>query len=229
LAAGIAVVCAAAPLAAAAAFSPAGRLAAAAEALGPVAVVEDTVLDEVFPKFTPAPVPAPADTAASASILQVPRKGAAVATRPSQSDPRLRPTFEQPRWVMMRSLVVPGWGQFHNKAWIKGAAIAAGEVLLITEVVQDERELTDLQRRVDEAQAANDVPGHAAAVNEYNSLLEASTARRWWLGGLIAFALIDAYIDSHFIDFDYQFDHDRAMPEGSPPSPTVKLKVGFSF
>src|SRR5262245_4436867 len=29
------------------------------------------------------------------------------------------PWYDQPRWVMARSLVVPGWGQVHNHAWWK--------------------------------------------------------------------------------------------------------------
>ena len=197
--------------------------------LGPVAVVEDTVLNDVLPR-APLPgttEPAPPDTGV-ARIVDLPRN-APNRVRTPQSDPRLRPTFEQPRWVMMRSLVVPGWGQFHNKAWLKGLAIAGGEVALVTQIVQDERELGNLQDQVDAAREANDQAGYASAVNDYNSLLESSTARRWWLGGLLAFSLIDAYIDAHFVDFDYEFDHDRALPEGTPPSPTVKVRVGFGF
>ena len=177
---------------------------------------------------------ASADTGATGIVL-VPREGE-TRRRISESDPRNLPRFDRPRWVMMRSLVVPGWGQFHNKAWIKGVAVAAGEVLLITRIVDDERTLTDLNEEVEVLRDAyNQTPNEETeaafgqAVEDYNDLLEASTARRWWLGGLLAFSLIDAYIDAHFIDFDYQFEHDRALPEGKPATGTAKLRVGFRF
>jgi hypothetical protein len=177
---------------------------------------------------------APGDTGA-AGIFMVPRD-AESRRRLSESDPRHLPRFDRPRWVMMRSLVVPGWGQFHNKAWIKGVAIAAGEVLLITRIVDDERGLDDLNAQVEDARAIynqdptqDNLAAFNQSVESYNDLLEASTARRWWLGGLLAFSLIDAYIDAHFIDFDYQFEHDRALPEGKPATGTAKLRVGFRF
>src|SRR5262245_56939566 len=101
--------------------------------LGPIAVVEDTVLNDVLPKppSETARVTAPQDTAVG-RVVDLPRN-TPTRTRTPQNDPRLRPTFQQPRWVMMRSLVVPGWGQFYNKAWLKGIAIAGGEAALITQ------------------------------------------------------------------------------------------------
>jgi len=198
-------------------------LRAAAAEPGPTLFVADSLI--------PQHEPLPADTVYAREPSQILTVGrdSAQAARQAESDPRLRPTFQQPRWVMMRSLAVPGWGQFHNHAWWKGIAVAAGEVALISGVVHDERLLTDLKREVDAEQAEGDQAGYADAVNRYNTTLENSTAKRWWLGGLLAFSMIDAYIDAHFIGFDYEFDNDRALPAGAPDSGTAKLRVGFSF
>src|SRR6185503_6099167 len=47
-------------------------------------------------------------------------------------------------WVMLRSLLVPGWGQAHNGAWIKAALVAAGDGTLRVRFFRDERRLRDL-------------------------------------------------------------------------------------
>jgi hypothetical protein len=55
-----------------------------------------------------------------------------------------RARFDRPRWVMLRSLLVPGWGQAHNHAWIKTALLVAGDGSLRWRLVRDERRLNDL-------------------------------------------------------------------------------------
>ena len=171
---------------------------------------------------------APADTSKRSGLITVPN---ARVTASSRSDPRLRPTFDRPRWVMLRSLAFPGWGQFHNKAYFKAVAVAAGEGALIAGVVGDELKLTDLQREVDAARVANDNDRFIDAVNAYNDRLDRATSRRWFLGAILAYSLVDAYVDSHFIDIDLEFDRDPAMPAGTGDAkPTgAKLRMSWAF
>jgi hypothetical protein len=65
--------------------------------------------------------------------------------RPRRSRPEV-PTLDQPRWVMLRSLVAPGWGQLHNQSWIKGALVAGADGYLRVQWFKDERRLNDLNR-----------------------------------------------------------------------------------
>src|SRR4029453_13732687 len=94
--------------------------------------------------------------------------------------------FDAPRWVMLRSAVIPGWGQLHNRSWIKAIGIAAGGVAFGVGIGHDERELDRLSRLADAAQAANDETAFDAAINAYNARLTEATNRRWFLGGLLA-------------------------------------------
>lgn len=126
---------------------------------------------------------------------------------------------EQPRFVMARSLLVPGWGQAHNGAWWKAAVVAGTEGLLGVQVLRDHRELRRLDDRLAALEAAGDSPGYAATVNEYNARLDAAVGRQWLLAGTITLSLIDAYVDAHFRGFGIEFQNDPALPEGLPPDP----------
>ena len=178
--------------------------------------------------------------------------------------------FDQPRWVMLRSLLIPGWGQAHNGAWIKAVPIAAIDGTLRVRFFRDERRLGDLngqasgrqavlesadrtlaaaQAELAAAQASGDtariVAAEAAlvqanlsragasdaynsAVMAYNALLETSVNRRWLLGGVVLYALIDAYVDAHFKRFDINLQFDPALP-GGPPTPGARLQIRWAF
>lgn len=132
-----------------------------------------------------------------------------------------RPWTEQPRFVMLRSLLVPGWGQLHNRAWLKAIGVAGTEVWLISAVLQDKRDLDGLLAEVDAARLAQDEARYAAAATRYNDRLDTYVGRQWLLGGVLAYALVDAYVDAHFRDFDIEFKHDPALPDDLPAEPTT--------
>lgn len=146
------------------------------------------------------------------------RRGAATAHADSV---RARTWHQQPRFVMARSLLVPGWGQLHNHAWLKAVFVAAGEVRLGTRIMGDQRELDRLLGELDLARETFDQARELQLVNEYNGRLNQRLGRQWLLGGVLAYALVDAYVDAHFRGFDLEFQTDPALPAGtSPPSPT---------
>ncbi|HKQ58848.1 MAG TPA: DUF5683 domain-containing protein [Candidatus Eisenbacteria bacterium] len=208
----------------------------------------------------------------SAGVVTVPRSARTPRTLPRQG------RYDQPRWVMLRSLVVPGWGQVHNRAWLKAILVAAGDGAMRVKVIQDERRLRRLNgdanaRLGDLTAAAGDTTAagiayrtllndpmadpdalaaaqaaYAAAnvrlnsvagsynnvVNAYNALLGSSLNRRWLLGGVVLYALVDAYVDAHFRNFDVDFQIDPALPGGTPtpgstPKPGMRLQLRWSF
>jgi hypothetical protein len=128
---------------------------------------------------------------------------------------------------MLRSLVVPGWGQAYNGAWYKAAAVAAAEVTLTLRVVKDQRELNQLADDVTAARTSGDIDLEEAAVTAYNDRLNASFGRQYLLGAVVVYALVDAYVDAHFRHFKVEFDTDPALPEGLPDD--VGVRVGWEW
>jgi hypothetical protein len=222
--------------------------------------------------------PAAAGATAAESVATAARDTAAVRARLAPAPERARRTlprpgrFDQPRWVMLRSLLVPGWGQAHNRAWIKAVLVAAGDGALRVRFFRDERRLSDLdgeatgrQRELEAADQtlaaaqaelaaaqAEDPPNPAriaaaeaallaanqaragasdaynGAVLAYNALLDTSISRRWLMGGVVLYALIDAYVDAHFKRFDINLEFDPALPGGTS-GPGARLQIRWAF
>jgi hypothetical protein len=137
--------------------------------------------------------------------------------------------FGSPRAVMIRSAIVPGWGQLHNGSWLKALAVAGCEGALVYNIVKDVEELDRLNAQVEAARAANDAAAELDAVLAYNDRQSALVARQWLLGGAVVYAMVDAYVDAHFRHFDIEFKHDPALPEGVPVRPQARLSFRWSF
>ena len=159
--------------------------------------------------------------------LRLDRRADAVADTVRLRPPRGR--FDTPRWVMLRSLAFPGWGQLHNGSWLKAAVLGGGEIWIIADLVEDDRRIRQLKAEADLAQAEGDNEGYNAAVDAYNSLLEHFVSRQWLLGGLLVYALMDAYVDAHFRDFKVEFEYDRALRGGKPQTGQTRLSLRWAF
>jgi hypothetical protein len=161
---------------------------------------------------------AAADTVAHPPDIQVVNSGEVKAAKRAHADSLKRQGWSaQPRVVMLRSLLLPGWGQMYNGAWYKAGAVAAGEVWMGARIYDDTQALHDLQDQIDQARLDGDPDRETALVNEYNARLDQRIANSWLLGAVLVYAMVDAYVDAHFRGFEVEFKHDPALPNGPPP------------
>ena len=135
---------------------------------------------------------------------------------------------DQPRFVMMRSLLIPGWGQFYNHAYVKAAAVAGGEIWLLSALSSANHDLAQLQVEVDAARESGDPAALASATQAYNEKLNHFVSTQWLLGGVVAYALLDAYVDAHFRHFAVEFRKDSAPPGGPAPA-KLRLDLRWNF
>ncbi len=137
---------------------------------------------------------------------------------------------------MARSLVIPAWGQVHNRSWLKAVLVAGAEGWLGVRIVQDQRALDDMLREIDAVRADTTQATLSARraretelVNRYNARLDQRLGRQWLLGGAIAYAMVDAYVDAHFRGFDLEFQHDPALPPGTSPASSADRAGRFGL
>ena len=90
-----------------------------------------------------------------------------------------------PSSAMLRSLVLPGWGQAYNGRWFKATVIAGAEVGLIANAIVQNR-----------------LANNASSDNDKAFYINNRNLSYWWLSGVILYSIIDAYVDAHLFDFD---------------------------
>jgi hypothetical protein len=140
-----------------------------------------------------------------------------------------RGAFSAPGWVMMRSAVLPGWGQWYNRQWVKALVIGGVEAGMAYRIYDDNRTLEDLDRRAAEALMNGDLELQNELALQYNDRLDTMVARQWLLAGVIVYALLDAYVDAHFRGFDVEFDSDPALEDGTPSSFGMRARLRWTF
>ncbi len=115
--------------------------------------------------------------------------------------------IRSPSGAALRSLVIPGWGQYYNGQKIKAGLALAGEVGLFSTALYWNSRAGAAQRRGDQA----------------NQLLyeDWRNGCYWGLAALIVYSMLDAYVDAQLADFD------ESPVLAPPPSPAVLIRFNF--
>jgi len=104
-----------------------------------------------------------------------------------------------PTGALIRSALLPGWGQIYNRKYLKAAFYGGLEIYLLAGVRENWKEMN---RHQENFLHTNDPIYKSAEFNLYQD----SRDRRnvfLWLGALTIFvSMFDAYVDAHFADFD---------------------------
>ena len=104
-------------------------------------------------------------------------------------------------------------------------------------ILQDQHRLDRLLGDLAAARASGDGVRETGLVSEYNLRLDQRLGRQWMLGGVLAYALVDAYVDANFRGFDVEFRNDPALPAGTSPAgptsggdgPGLRLALRWDF
>jgi hypothetical protein len=110
-----------------------------------------------------------------------------VSSTPADSS-AMRPATKKrssPRSVMLRSLAVPGWGQYYNRQYIKAALVCGAEVGLVTTAIYWNQRAKRTNDREDKL-----------FYQDYRN------TANWFLLGTVLLSMLDAYVDASLSDFD---------------------------
>ncbi|HID94676.1 MAG TPA: hypothetical protein EYP53_01275 [Candidatus Latescibacteria bacterium] len=107
---------------------------------------------------------------------------------------------KSPTGALIRSALLPGWGQLYNGRYLKAGLILGAESFLATEIVLEDRKI-----RASTSDAKRDL--HTRRRNTFAI----------WLAGTILYSMIDAYVDAHLFGFEEEMEkwaNIRLIPKG---------------
>jgi hypothetical protein len=149
---------------------------------------------------------------------------------PADSAARAAKPRHDPFGVMVRSAVLPGWGQITNNQPIKAAVVIGGEAFLIGSALRElDRQQEAIQRSADAA-ALGDSAGMALADADATFHRDRKITWIWW--GLVAhlLSMADAYVDAHLSTFEADFGRSReSRAPAIPDDPVVSLAIRVRF
>lgn len=117
-----------------------------------------------------------------------------------------------PTGALLRSLAVPGWGQFYNGKYVKAAVIGIGESLLIYQTVyywKRSDKYQDLYLNEDDSDLRQ------SKFQQFDRYRDLRNQHIWFLGIAVFYSMFDAYVDAHLknIDVDLAPDFDSQTGE----------------
>ncbi len=115
-----------------------------------------------------------------------------------------------PRSVMLRSVVVPGWGQYYNRQYLKAALVCGAEVGLVATAIYWNGKANGASSRDDKLFYQNN-----------------RNTANWFLLGTVLLSMLDAYVDASLADFDESPDLSFAPDGAGATSVKLTVKIGL--
>jgi len=115
---------------------------------------------------------------------------------------------------MLRSAILPGWGQITNGKYLKAGIVVAGEGFFVYKAWSAYQDELD-------ASAAGDSEARDDAMNLKVTYI-------WWGAIVYLLQIADAYVDANLSTFDAEFGPDEA-DGGAKGSPRVSLALRTRF
>lgn len=107
---------------------------------------------------------------------------------------------KSPLGAMIRSGLVPGWGQLYNEQYLKSGVVFLLEGMLIGgAVVEHRRSEDDREEWKDPTKSDQE---REAAWYRYSRRIDKRNTYLWYLAGVKFLSIVDAYVDAHLYRFD---------------------------
>ncbi len=130
-----------------------------------------------------------------------------------------------PYKVMLRSAVVPGWGQLYNHQFLKAALVVAGEGFIVYKALD---ELGLENDAIDRAALLPEGPERDLVLEEESVHENRKISWIWWGVAAHLLSMADAYVDAHLSTFEDDFGPpEGARRRGGDPEIRLAYRVRF--
>ena len=126
-----------------------------------------------------------------------------------------------PMGALLRSVAIPGWGQYYNRKYIKSAVVFGAETFFIAKAVHWWKKTEDQYNSI---QQTGDRSQQFIRYNIYRSYRTSRDDYLWAVGLTVFLSMFDAYVDAHLAGFDVDITPDFEAPKGGA---SIKLSLRF--
>jgi hypothetical protein len=109
---------------------------------------------------------------------------------------------KSPVGALVRSAIVPGWGQFYNESYWKLPILFGVGGYFVYEWIQNNNRFKDYEQQFDASITASNSSGNSRLKLLREFYRDQRDSYSWYLAALYLLNLLDAYIDAHLYDFD---------------------------
>jgi len=108
-----------------------------------------------------------------------------------------------PRSALIRSAVLPGWGQYYNQRPLKAVFFAGTATGLLSTVIAEQRDLNQLSEKLADLRREDPSSARIDALERASQDQAGKrNTRLLYLVLAVTFSALDAYVDAHLADFD---------------------------
>jgi hypothetical protein len=127
-------------------------------------------------------------------ILAQPLRGSGE-TRPDSAPPPLE--YRNPTGALLRSSVLPGWGQFYNDKPVKGIIMGLAETSLLAWLIAEHAAAEGARDDYSES-------GDPADLERYETHRQTRLDLIWYTSAAWLYGMLDAYVDAHLYCFEQE-------------------------
>jgi len=119
-----------------------------------------------------------------------------------------------PNGAMIRSLIIPGWGQWYNQKKLKAVVVFGTETGILINSIY-----------------LNQMTQKSTTTAEREFYLNNRNLSNWWLVGVLLFSVADAFVDAQLSDFDEspELASLTMQPTHIAGEPGVLVSLSFAF
>ena len=112
---------------------------------------------------------------------------------------------KSPMGALLRSVALPGWGQFYNKKYIKAGLVLGVETTFLTLMIIEWERMDDHKKLFDSM--SQDRPKDKSwEYEQYKFYQDRKNLYLWSTIATIFVSMFDAYADAHLYDFDKEME-----------------------
>ncbi len=129
-----------------------------------------------------------------------------------------------PTGALFRSAVIPGWGQFYNRKYIKAVIFAGGQGWLANGIYHDWKNANRHEKNF--KNAFDDPVYQAAEFDKFEDARDSRNLKMWIMAAAIFYSMFDAYVDAQLSDFEQT---DKAFEVYLGPGEKYDFQLSLTF